>query len=64
MAVPDFLRFMAPEMVPSGTPSCGLLRSRFFELPPMSGTFCGLVVVPLWSRCGPAALLQFTIQTS
>ena len=25
---------------------------------------CGHVVVPLWSRCGPAALLQFTIQTS
>ena len=41
--------------------SCGL---AFSQLPPMSGTFCGLVVVPLWSHCGPAALLQFTIQTS
>ena len=29
--------------------SCGL---AFSQLPPMSGTFWGIVVVPLWSRCG------------
>ena len=68
MAVPDFLRFMAPEMVPSGMPSCGLLRSRFFaastNVRDVLRSRCGPVVVSLWSRCGPAALLQFTIQTS
>ena len=49
MAMPDFLRFMAPEMVPWGMPSCGLLRSRFFAA---STNVSGPVVVSLWSRCG------------
>ena len=49
MAVPDFLRFMAPEMVPSGMPSCGLLRSRFFA----ASTNVRDV---LWSRCGPVVV--------
>ena len=54
MAVPDFLRFMAPEMVPSGMPSCGLLRSRFFaastNVRDVLRSRCGPVVVSLWSR--------------